>query len=314
MKSSSAPNIDSASRGTVFDIQDFSLHDGPGIRTTIFFKGCPLRCAWCQNPESQQKHAELLVDTDKCDGCARCVFVCPHRAIAIRDGKAVTNRQLCEGAGDCTTVCPQNARQLIGRQTTAHTAFDEAAHDALFFERSGGGITLSGGEPLMQPLLAISILRRCKAFGFHTTLDTCGYAKWQTVASVLRYVDLVLYDFKHMDPAEHARLTGVSNRLILENVKRIQHELEVPMRARVPIVPGCNDSDDNLHATAAFIALELAPTIPVHLNPYHRLGVGKYARLERHDYAIDAEPPSAARMQYIKRLFETYGLQTEIGG
>ena len=202
---------------------------------------------------------------------------------------------------------------MMGRQATAEEIFREVEADAIFYQRSGGGITVSGGEPLAQPKLAAELLKLCKNAGFHTTLDTSGFAKWPVAKSVLRYVDLVLYDFKHMDPVEHKRLTGVSNELILDNARKIHHELSIPLWARVPILPGYNDTPENLEATARFIATELSPSVPVNLNPYHRYGEAKLERLER-PQEFSSSIPTDEHMGRIAEMFRSHGLTVTVGG
>ncbi len=301
-------------RGVIFNVQHYSIHDGPGIRTTVFLKGCPLRCLWCQNPESQAVRPELFFNRDRCQGCGKCVEVCPEHAIEIADGKSHTNRNLCKASGECAQVCPNDARNIMGKFVTVGEVFKQVAADAIFYQRSGGGVTLSGGEPLTQPQFVISLLKLCREAAIHTTMDTCGYASWETVQRVLEYVDLVLYDFKHMDPSEHRKLTGVSNELILDNAKKIRHELSIPMLARVPIAPGFNDSVENIQATAKFIATELGDSVKVHLLPYHRLGEAKYERLEKSSQSISIEPPCDERMMELQNIFESFGLTTIVGG
>jgi pyruvate formate lyase activating enzyme len=301
-----------ATRGVIFNIQHYSIHDGPGIRTTVFLKGCPLGCLWCQNPESQTSRPEIFLDSEKCQGCGVCVRACPEGAIELYEGRSRTNRGLCQGAGRCADVCPHEARNLMGRYVTAGEVFERVAADAIFYQRSGGGVTLSGGEPLAQPEFATSVLKLCREAAIHTTLDTCGYAKWDTVRRMLEYVDLVLYDLKHMDPVEHQKCTGVSNDLILDNARKI-HELSIPMLARVPLIPGYNDTAENIAATAHFIVNELG-SISVHLLPYHRLGETKYARMEEPEKSISVQPPSDETMEGTKEIFESFGLKVKLGG
>lgn len=303
-----------AAEGVIFNIQHYSIHDGPGIRTTVFLKGCPMYCLWCQNPESQASQPELFFVSEKCTGCGKCVEVCLEHAIEIYEGRSRTNREICKGAGKCAEVCPNEARNLMGRYVTVGEVFKDVAGDSIFYQRSGGGVTIGGGEPLAQPRFTVSLLKLCKDAGIHTAIDTCGYARWETAKQVLNFVDLVLYDFKHMDPVEHEKCTGVSNDLILENAKKIHHELAIPMLARIPIIPGHNDSVENIEATAKFIATELSNSIKVHLLPYHRLGETKYERLETADKAISIESPSEEYMAELQKIVESFGLTAVVGG
>jgi len=303
-----------STKGVIFNVQPYSIHDGPGIRTTVFMKGCPLMCLWCQNPESQALLPEIFFDRGKCTGCGKCVEVCPEGAIEIYQERSRTNRGLCKGHGKCVEICPNEARNLMGINVTAEEVFQEVNGDAIFYQRSGGGVTLSGGEPLAQPEFAISLLKLCKNAGIHTALDTSGYAKWETMRQVLDYVDLVLYDFKHMDPAEHRKQTGVSNSLILDNSRKIYHECSKPMLARIPIVPGYNDSVENIEATAKFVATELGNSVKVHLLPYHRLGETKYERLEMASKSVSIQPPSEEHMSELQKIVESFGLIACVGG
>ena len=290
-------------RGIIFNIQGYCIHDGPGIRTSVFLKGCPLCCSWCQNPESHFPLPELFFAEEKCSGCGTCIPICPEKAIRLQGIKSHTDRQLCKGAGLCVDACPNEARALIGRRATVDEVFKEIAADSLFYRESGGGVTLSGGEPLAQPEFAASILKKCRDAGFHTALDTCGYASWATAREVLRYVNLVLFDFKHMNPEMHRKYTGVSNELILQNAEKIHHGMSIPMRARVTLVPGFNDFPENLEATARFIADRLSNAIPVHLLPYHRLGEAKWERLDKKmTAAFHAMHETAMKRNLHKRL------------
>ena len=301
-------------QGKIFNIQHYSIHDGPGIRTTVFFMGCPLRCLWCQNPESQGFQPMLFFDVEKCTGCGQCVEACPEGAIQIIRDKSKTKREKCQGHGDCVEICPYDARSLMGRNTTAGEVFEAVNADAIFYQNSGGGVTISGGDPVAQPDFAISILKLCQDAGIHTAIETCGHAKWEIINRILEHVDLVLYDFKHMNSDIHQDYTGVNNELILDNAKRIYHTLKLDMLARIPIMPRCNDSAENLKLTARFIADELGRTITVHLLPYHRLGETKYERMEEPQKAVHLETPGDERMQELKKMFESFGLTVSIGG
>ena len=303
-----------AAKGIIFNVQHYSIHDGPGIRTTVFMKGCPLRCAWCQNPESQKLQPELFFNAEACTGCGKCVQVCPVKAIEIMEGKSKTNRNLCRGVGKCAEVCPNEARTLMGRVVTAGEVFKEVNGDSIFYQRSGGGVTLSGGDPVAQPEFSIGILKLCKDAGIHTAIETSGCVKWEILSRILDYVDLVLYDFKEMESAKHKTHTSVSNALILDNVRKIYHERQIPLLARVPVVPGFNDSVDNISATARFVANELGKDVKVHLLPYHRLGETKYERLECVSNAAYIKPPTDEYMEKLKELVESFGLTVTIGG
>ena len=303
-----------AAKGIIFNVQHYSIHDGPGIRTTVFMKGCPLRCAWCQNPESQKLQPELFFNAEACTGCGKCVQVCPVKAIEIMEGKSKTNRNLCRGVGKCAEVCPNEARTLMGRVVTAGEVFKEVNGDSIFYQRSGGGVTLSGGDPVAQPEFSIGILKLCKDAGIHTAIETSGCVKWEILSRILDYVDLVLYDFKEMESAKHKIHTGVTNTMILDNVRKIYHERQIPLLARVPVVPGFNDSVDNISATARFVANELGKDVKVHLLPYHRLGETKYERLECVSSAAYIKPPTDEYMEKLKELVESFGLTVTIGG
>ena len=218
---------------------------------------------------------------DKCTGCGKYISICPSEVIKIKDNIAKTDRSLCTVCGKCIEICPTAARSIIGREVTAGEVFKEVALDDIFYKESGGGITLSGGEPFGQPQFSVSLRELCKNAGIYTTIDTSGYAQWDTLKKVLAHVDLVLYDFKHLDDSEHKKCTGISNKIILQNAKTLNYETKIPIIARIPVIPGYNDSFDNIKATARFIAMELDESIKVHLLPYHRLGEGKHEMLEQ---------------------------------
>lgn len=306
--------IDPSVKGMIFNIQRYSIHDGPGIRTTVFLKGCPLRCIWCQNPESHLNKPQIFYNSDTCTGCGKCVSVCPKKAVDTQGGKVKTDRAICDGCGTCVDVCPTESRILMGKGVTAEYVFREVKKDKIFYENSGGGVTLSGGEPLMQPKFAASILSLCKEDGIHTAIDTSGYATWEVIKEVFEYVDLVLFDFKEIDSRRHESITGVPNALILENAKRICREFRIPFFARIPVIPTCNDSIENMEAIAKFISNELGRQVRVFLLPYHRLGEVKYLRLEVTGRTFSTDTPSEEHMEQIKRIFESYGLDTQVGG
>jgi pyruvate formate lyase activating enzyme len=276
----------SGSSGRIFDVQRFSLHDGPGIRTVVFLKGCPLRCAWCANPESQEPGAQIAWFESLCAGCGRCVEACPGGAVSMDNGRVRTDRRLCASCGVCAAACPRGARRLMGREATADDVMAEVRRDAPFFRRSGGGVTFSGGEPLAQPQFLLECLRRGRRWGYHTTVETCGYARWDDLREAAALTDLFLYDLKQLDPARHEELTGVGNELVLENLEKLL-EAGAEVVVRVPVVPGANDDRESRRALALFLAGH--PGVRrVDLLPAHALAAHKYA-------ALDLAPPSFGR-------------------
>jgi pyruvate formate lyase activating enzyme len=302
-------------RGIVFNIQHYSIHDGPGIRTTAFLNGCPLKCIWCQNPESQSLKPQIFFLEEKCTVCGKCVDVCSQKAIEIVGDKVKTDRALCSGCGSCVEICPNDARTLMGTSMTPEEVFNDVNSDAIFYQTSGGGITISGGDPVAQPEFAISILKLCKNAGLHTAIETSGFAKWEILSRMLENVDTVLYDFKHMDAKQHKRYTGVSNLLILENAKMLNKEYpSIKFVARLPVIPGYNDSKENVTRTAEFISHELKQGIKVHLLPYHKLGNTKYERMEMTEKILNISPPSQEDMKELLEIVLSFGLDGVIGG
>jgi pyruvate formate lyase activating enzyme len=266
--------------GRVFDVQRFSLHDGPGIRTVVFFKGCPLRCAWCANPESQRAAPQIAWFQNLCAGCGRCVEACPEGAVTMDSGRPLTDRRLCTACGACAEACSRGARRLMGREMTVDDVVAAVRRDAPFYRRSGGGITFSGGEPLSQPEFLLECLRRTRRLGYHTAVETCGHARWGDLAAAADVADLFLFDLKHIDPVRHERLTGVGNRLILESLEKLL-ETGAEVKVRVPVIPGANDDPESVAALAEFVACH--PAIrKVDLLPYHSLGLHKYEALDVH--------------------------------
>lgn len=304
-----------AIEGRLFNIQPYSIHDGPGIRTTVFINGCPLRCRWCQNPESLTVSTKLFFMKEKCVGCGACAAVCPKKAVSIVDGKAVTDRVLCDACGLCVAPCPVDARSLEGETKTVGEVVDRVLQDKLFLIPSDGGVTVSGGEVLTQPMFVAAILRLCKEAGITTCIETAGFGSWEAFEVILEYCDLVLFDFKNMDDEKHQWGTGVSNQKILENAQRVYHEAKKKMRARVPTIPGYNDSEENFRKMCLFIVNSLGTDVHVHLLPYHTLGESKRDRMEMDEQnRFTAERPSDAHMEELKQLVESYGLSCQIGG
>jgi pyruvate formate lyase activating enzyme len=287
-------------KGVIFDIQRYSIHDGPGIRTTVFLKGCPLRCFWCQNPESQAIKPEIFFDRDKCTLCKRCIAACPTGAARLSEAIMAIDRGLCTGCGKFVEVCPAEARRLIGRTVTADEVMLHVLKDVRFYAHSGGGVTLSGGEATAQPHFALSLLQKCKEAGLHTALDTCGYASWTQLKKLLAYTDLVLYDIKHLDPRRHLAATGRDNRLILANIRKIAGWK--PFRIRIPLIPGFNDSPEEVRAIARFVKNELNSE-DIDLLPYNRLGEGKYAFLDKSHSQLQTQDD--CRVQALESLLKS---------
>lgn len=298
--------------GTLFDIRRYAIHDGPGIRTTVFFKGCPLRCAWCHNPESQSPRVELMLRPNRCIACGACAAACPNAAITRVDGRWVTDRARCTLCGRCAEACYADARQIVGRGYSFAETMAMIERDRDFYVQSGGGVTFSGGEPLAQPEFLLELLRACKAAGLHTALDTCGAAPWEQFERLLPCVDLFLYDLKLMDAARHRQYTGVSNQQILSNLQRLAATGK-PLWLRMPFVPGVNDDEDNLAAAAAFVAA-LPGRPPLHLLPYHNSAGAKYAGLDLPYRLPDVASPSQAQLQAAAQHFLSAGLTVIFGG
>jgi glycyl-radical enzyme activating protein len=278
-------------RGRIFEIQRFSIHDGPGIRTTVFLKGCPLKCAWCHNPEGISPALQLSFLPDKCIGCGYCLRACRHGGHRLVDGKHVLDRAPCEVCGACAAECYAGALELVGRDVTVGDVLDEVLRDQPFYETSGGGLTLSGGEPLAQIQFTEALLAAAKDHGLHCCMETCGLAPWERLQRVLPQVDLFLYDIKDLDPARHQAHTGVPNDQILANVRAL-HAAGAALRLRVPLIPSYNDQEDNL-AGLAQLALALPGIEGVELMPYHRLGAGKHYRLGTENPLEEAPPGDA---------------------
>ena len=275
-------------KGVTFNIQRFSTEDGPGIRTTVFFKGCPLRCAWCHNPEGLSPHPELMWYDVRCIAARDCLRVCPHDALELTSQGMRIDRQRCDACGACAEACPAAALEVIGRAWTAEAILAELRKDRVFYETSGGGVTFSGGEPMVQAGFVAELCRLCKDEAFHVALDTCGAADWARYEPVLPWVDLVLYDLKIMDAGQHRAATGVDNARILDNARRIS-AAGMPMWIRTPVIPGHTSNRENIAALGAFIAAELPTVERWDLLAYTNLGQSKYRRLDR-PYALEGVP------------------------
>jgi pyruvate formate lyase activating enzyme len=292
--------------GIIFDIRRYSIHDGPGIRTTVFFKGCPLRCAWCHNPEGLEPKPEITYREDRCIRCGRCLTACEDGAISWQDNVQLTDRTICIRCGTCTELCYADAREMVGTIMTVDQVMAEIEKDIAFYEESDGGVTLSGGEPLLQPDFAHPILEICKQKGIHTALDTCGFVAWEKLKIVCEHTDLILYDLKLLDEAKHRKYTGVSNDIILtnlENLSRLDHNVLI----RLPIIPGMNDDDENIQKIGSFAA-SLHQKHTIELLPYHELGIHKYHRFLKTNTVSGVRPPSRERIEEVKNILMDFGL------
>jgi len=283
----------------VFDVQRFSVHDGPGIRTTVFFKGCPLRCAWCQNPESIRNRAELAFHADRCRHTGACVAACPVHALGGGDGWV--DRARCDACGVCVEACPHGALRVVGRSVGVADLLDEVARDRTFYEATGGGVTLSGGEPTLQMDFVAAFARRCAEEGLRVGLQTCGLFRWETVAPHLSLFEFLHFDLKVIDAEAHKRATGASNTAILANARRLVSE-GAPVRFRTPVVPGHTDTAENLGALADFL-LEIGVDT-IHLLRYHAMGEAKLARLGHPSPALGLGP-RARSPEHVERAAAT---------
>jgi len=288
-------------KGFLFDIQRWSLNDGKGIRTLVFFKGCPLKCSWCCNPESQAFEPEIALFPEKCTNCGACQKACPAGvALPALEGGFI-DRTLCLGCGNCADCCVTGARELMGKEYCVGEVLEAVKKDMVFYRRSGGGVTFSGGEPTAQPSFLLKLATRCKELGMDLAIETCGYFDWGKVQKIIRMMDQVFIDLKHMDPRAHKKHTGFDNKLIMENTKRIS-ALEIPMVARIPVVPGINDTKENIEKTAKFVRNNLSSCIGIELLPYHSLGKDKYSFLGR-PYGLEhIQAPSEEKIRSLKRI------------
>lgn len=296
--------------GQVFNIQHFTTEDGPGVRTTVFLQGCPLRCLWCANPESQKSIRQLAHRGPTCIGCGTCIKTCKNGALLVENGVFIIDREKCKVCGSCVEVCPTKAMFFYGEQKSVDDVFEEVMKDAGFYKDCDGGVTCSGGECMLQAEFVAELFKRCKKEGIHTTLDTCGYYKPEQFKLVEPYTDLVLFDLKAIDSNKHKEMTGLGNEIILQNLKQCV-ESNVQVWIRIPIIPGYNDSEENLRGTAEYIK-NLNPGLYVNLLPYHKFGLGKYKMLDMEYPLTDVMSPTTEQMNIYKQYFLDFNLNCDI--
>jgi pyruvate formate lyase activating enzyme len=296
--------------GVIFDLQRFSVHDGPGIRSLVFLKGCPLRCPWCANPESQRFQPELMLDGSRCIACGGCLAVCPTGAAHRTEDGIAQDAGRCAGCGRCAETCYADARAMAGRRVRAGEVLAEVVRDEPFFRNSGGGVTLGGGEPLAQPDFAAAILQLCRARGLHTAVETCGQAPWAACEAVRPWTHLFLFDLKHIHAERHRAVTGADLARILENLGRLAAAARVVVR--VPLIPGFNDEPDTVSALAQ--RARAAGVSEVHLLPYHGFGQSKYAQLGRAYAFAGAAAVPPAKLEALRAAAAATGVRVEVGG
>ena len=294
-------SLDQKKYGTVFNIQNFSVHDGPGIRTIVFLKGCPLHCTWCSNPESQSLAQELAWSATRCMGCYLCKESCPQQVIRLGDqGEIKINRDLCQKCFKCVDVCPTTALRVFGQKMSIEEVIREVEADSAFYRRSEGGMTLSGGEALQQGDFAINLLKEAKRHGIKTTVETCGFVPWSVLEQACQFLNTIIYDIKCLDSDKHKRNTGVGNELILSNFKEMcSHFPHLPVLARTPIIPGFNDTAEDVFEIVDFI--KPSPNVNYELLAYHRLGEPKYTSLDR-EYPLGNIKLNEEKFQELKSL------------
>jgi len=300
---------------TITNIQRYSLHDGPGLRTIIFLKGCPLSCRWCSNPETQGYKPELLYSPAQCIACGSCIEACEYGAFTGKNDKISLDKTICINCGECAEVCPTGAASMVGREISVLEAADTLEADAVFFRRSGGGVTISGGEPSQHPAFTNDLILELKRRGIHSAVETCGYAPWESFRETIQNSDLVLFDLKIADPEKHKKGTGTDNELIFSNAERISTQLNIIFR--IPVIPGYTTERSNLEEIADFIVSlgrkkENNDIPELHLLPYHSFGSAKYRSIGKLYELNETLPPSDEEMDIYRRIFTDRSIEVKI--
>ncbi len=298
-------------KGLVFNIQRYSIHDGPGIRTTVFFKGCPLHCKWCSNPESISPQPEIMVREARCNGCRRCIDVCSPGALSLVSTGLWLDREKCDLCLKCIGACWEDAIEVAGKFMTLDEVVEECRRDEPFYHNSGGGVTLSGGEPLLQADFALALLERCKASGLNTALDTSGHVAWSVLDRALHIADLVLFDIKHLDADEHRDGTGMDNKLILSNLEKAMSSGQARIWIRIPVIPGYNDANQYMEGLASKLSGMKADKVSI--LGYHEFGRPKYQSLGKAYQLSGRKPLSSERINEIVDIFKSAGLDATVG-
>lgn len=295
--------LDKNKRGIIFNIQKFSVHDGEGIRTLVFFKGCPLRCRWCSNPESQNPHPEKAYNPTRCLGserCGRCVTACTHGAIRVENSLLINDLSRCVQCLECTQICPSGAQTLYGEEMTVEQILKIVERDSAFYARSGGGLTLSGGEALMQAEFACALLQEAQKRHVNTAIETSGFTTYENIKTAAQNLDALMFDIKCISKEKHKRFTGVDNDLILNNFLKICRDFpHLPITARTPVIPGFNDSEDDIRSIIDFIPRQ--QNVRYELLPYHRMGQPKYAYLGR-EYPLSDVKLDEKKMKFLLEM------------
>jgi pyruvate formate lyase activating enzyme len=305
--------MNAAVKGTIFDIKHYAVHDGPGIRTTVFFKGCPLNCLWCHNPEGIEGGPELVVRASRCAAdCTACLAACPEGALFKSSGRIEVHRGKCSLCGKCEEACFYEALEIAGKEVAVAEVLEEVEKDNVFYDESGGGVTFSGGEPLSQPLFLEALVDELKSRGVRTALDTSGFASREALEKVAAKVDLILFDLKLINEVKHKKYTGVSNRVILDNLRALS-QFNTEICIRIPLIAGVNDDADNISGTSDFVR-SLKNVGRISLLPYHKGGCQKYDRLGKVVSGDGLSSPSEERLREIHDFFEASGFAVKRGG